>query len=162
MQSSSLNISTLYLLILPALIPLIKFVLNRIEDDEELLLLATILISLFLGSYLFKYFGLTGEIGALVMGILLSGYSNAEKLSEKIWSLREILLLAFFISIGMQITISNDAIGMFNSYVLINRQIINIIFPSNFFQTSFLYILFNDCISIYFLRIFVNCIINID
>ena len=113
MQSSSLTVSTLYLLILPALIPLIKFVLNRIEDDEELLLLATILISLFLGSYLFKYFGLTGEIGALVMGILLSGYSSAEKLSEKIWSLREILLLAFFISIGMQITISNDAIGMF-------------------------------------------------
>ena len=44
MQSSSLTISTLYLLILPALIPIIKFVLNRIEDDEELLLLATNLI----------------------------------------------------------------------------------------------------------------------
>lgn len=113
MQSSSLSISTLYLLILPVFIPVIKFVLSRIEDDEELLLLATILISLFLGSYLFKYFGLTGEIGALVMGILLSGYNSAEKLSEKIWSLREILLLAFFISIGMQITITNDAIGIF-------------------------------------------------
>lgn len=113
MQVSSLSFSTLYLLILPVFIPIIKFALNRIEDDEELLLLATLIISLFLGSYVFKYFGLTGEIGALVLGILLSGYSSAEKLSEKIWSLREILLLAFFISIGMQITITNDSIGIF-------------------------------------------------
>ena len=113
MQVSSLSYSTLYLLILPVFIPIIKFALNRIEDDEELLLLATLIISLFLGSYVFKYFGLTGEIGALVLGILLSGYSSAEKLSEKIWSLREILLLAFFISIGMQITITNDSIGIF-------------------------------------------------
>tara|TARA_Y100000591_G_scaffold83037_1_gene70012 strand:+ start:2811 stop:4361 length:1551 start_codon:yes stop_codon:yes gene_type:complete len=113
MQVSSLSFSTLYLLILPVFIPIIKFALNRIEDDEELLLLATLIISLLLGSYVFKYFGLTGEIGALVLGILLSGYSSAEKLSEKIWSLREILLLAFFISIGMQITITNDSIGIF-------------------------------------------------
>ena len=113
MQVSSLSFSTLYLLILPVFIPIIKFTLNRIEDDEELLLLATLIISLLLGSYVFKYFGLTGEIGALVLGILLSGYSSAEKLSEKIWSLREILLLAFFISIGMQITITNDSIGIF-------------------------------------------------
>ena len=94
-------------------IPLIKFILNRIEDDEELLLLATLIIALFLGAYVFKYFGLTGEIGALVLGILLSGYRSAEKLSEKIWSLREILLLAFFVSIGMQITLSNDSFQLF-------------------------------------------------
>ena len=106
MQSNNLSLDTLYLLALPLFIPLIKFILNRIEDDEELLLLATLIIALFLGAYVFKYFGLTGEIGALVLGILLSGYRSAEKLSEKIWSLREILLLAFFVSIGMQITLS--------------------------------------------------------
>ena len=113
MQSSNLSLDTLYLLALPLFIPLIKFILNRIEDDEELLLLATLIIALFLGAYVFKYFGLTGEIGALVLGILLSGYRSAEKLSEKIWSLREILLLAFFVSIGMQITLSNDSFQLF-------------------------------------------------
>ena len=92
---------------------LIKFILNRIEDDEELLLLATLIIALFLGAYVFKYFGLTGEIGALVLGILLSGYRSAEKLSEKIWSLREMLLLAFFVSIGMQITLTSDSFQLF-------------------------------------------------
>ena len=113
MQSSNLSLTTLYLLALPLFIPLIKFILNRIEDDEELLLLATLIIALFLGAYVFKYFGLTGEIGALVLGILLSGYRSAEKLSEKIWSLREILLLAFFVSIGMQITLSSDSFQLF-------------------------------------------------
>ncbi len=113
MQSDSLSYNTLYLLILPALIPLIKLALSRIEEDEELLLLGTLVISLFLGAYVFKYFGLTGEIGALVMGILLSNYRSADKMSEKIWSLREILLLAFFISIGMQIKITPGSIEIF-------------------------------------------------
>tara|TARA_Y100000996_G_scaffold132998_1_gene101070 strand:+ start:1706 stop:3256 length:1551 start_codon:yes stop_codon:yes gene_type:complete len=113
MQSNNLSLNTLYLLAIPIFIPLIKFILNRIEDDEELLLLATLIIALFLGAYVFKYFGLTGEIGALVLGILLSGYRSAEKLSEKIWSLREMLLLAFFVSIGMQITLTSDSFQLF-------------------------------------------------
>ena len=51
----------------------------------------------------FKTLGLTGELGALVMGVLFSGHKTAEKLSNKIWSLREVLLLGFFISLGMKI-----------------------------------------------------------
>ena len=46
------------------------------------------------------------------MGILLSNYKSAYNLSEKIWSIREILLLSFFISIGMQITLDANVLGI--------------------------------------------------
>ena len=44
------------------------------------------------------------------MGILLSQHEAAERLSKKIWSLREILLLAFFISLGMKLELDFQTI----------------------------------------------------
>ena len=111
-ESDSLTYKSFYLLLIPLSVPLLKYILEKTESDAELQLIATLVIALFLGSYLFKYLGLTGEIGALVMGILLSNYKSAYNLSEKIWSIREILLLSFFISIGMQITLDANVLGI--------------------------------------------------
>jgi hypothetical protein len=49
----------------------------------------------------FELIGLKGEIGALVMGLLLSGHPRASELSESLWSLKEVFLVGFFLSIGM-------------------------------------------------------------
>ena len=111
-ESDSLTYKSFYLLLIPLSVPILKYILEKTESDAELQLIATLVIALFLGSYLFKYLGLTGEIGALVMGILLSNYKSAYNLSEKIWSIREILLLSFFISIGMQITLDANVLGI--------------------------------------------------
>tara|TARA_A100001015_G_scaffold139637_1_gene154824 strand:+ start:31 stop:1578 length:1548 start_codon:yes stop_codon:yes gene_type:complete len=107
LYSTTGNISAqaFYLLILPLSLPIIKRILSSLRSSEELELIGSIVIALFVGAFLFKTAGLTGEIGALTMGILLSNHEASERLSKKIWSLREILLLAFFISLGMKLTI---------------------------------------------------------
>ncbi len=111
------DLSVLYLLFVPILIPFVKAVLERTKTSDELELLATILLALFLGSTLFKTAGLTGEIGALTIGMLLANYKLADRLSSQIWSVRELLLLAFFVSLGMSLQIDIDII--INSLFLI-------------------------------------------
>jgi|TARA_Y200000002_G_scaffold382653_1_gene400520 predicted Kef-type K+ transport protein len=104
------NASALYLLFLPIAVPLIKLSFEIMETSDELELLATILIALLLGATLFKSVGLTGEIGALTVGMLLANYKIADRLSSQIWSVRELLLLAFFIALGMSLEINFDII----------------------------------------------------
>ena len=103
-NSNGLSFNSLYLLILPLAIPVIKFLLSHVSTSKELELMTVIFIALFLGGELFKAAGFTGEIGALFIGIMLSNYKNAERLAESIWSIREILLVAFFLSLGMKLT----------------------------------------------------------
>ena len=91
----------------PFFIPILLYFLSNLRSNKELELIAAIIIALFFGAEFFKFTGLTGEIGALIMGICLSNYKHADKLSEKIWGLREILLLAFFISLGMELKIDS-------------------------------------------------------
>ena len=64
-------------------------------------------MALFLGSYTFEKFGLTGEIGSLFIGMLMSNYKFADDLSKKIWSIREFFLL-FFVSLGMKLNINAE------------------------------------------------------
>ena len=89
------------LLLVPFSIPLIKGLLRTLHNNEELELLAAIIIAVVLGMTLFSSLGLSAEIGALVMGILLSGYESADRLAKRIWSLREFLLLAFCLGLGV-------------------------------------------------------------
>ncbi len=112
LYSTSGNISyeALYLVFILFFIPLIKKVLSKLRSTDELELIGGILVALLPGAFLFKIVGLTGELGALIMGILLSNHEAAETLSKKIWSLREILLLAFFISLGMKLKIDGQTI----------------------------------------------------
>ena len=81
-----------------------------LQNSDELELIAAILIALFAGAYIFKSVGLTGELGALILGILLSNHEAADRLSKKIWSLRELLLLAFFVSLGMNLRIDSQTV----------------------------------------------------
>ena len=105
-SNSTFSLSLFALLILVPAVPLTRWFINKIQDNNELELLAVILMIMLLGAALFKYAGLTGEIGALIIGVLFSSYARAEELSAKIWSLREILLLTFFLALGMNLEIN--------------------------------------------------------
>lgn len=84
--------------------PLLRPILFRMLDQvghDEVLVLTGMLLSLVIGGVGFELIGLKGEIGALVMGLLLSTHPRASELSDSLWSLKEVFLVGFFLSIGM-------------------------------------------------------------
>ncbi len=84
--------------------PLLRPVLFKILDlagHDEVLVLMGMALSLVVGGVGFELIGLSGEIGALVMGLLLSTHHRAGELSRALWSLKEVFLVGFFLSIGM-------------------------------------------------------------
>ncbi|MEE2001358.1 cation:proton antiporter [Alkalimonas sp. MEB108] len=85
-------------------IPLLRPVLYRLLDasgHDELLLLFGLLLALVIGGYGFELVGLSGELGALVFGAMLSKHKRAVELSESLWSIKEFFLVGFFLQIGM-------------------------------------------------------------
>src|SRR6056297_840463 len=84
--------------------PLLRPLLHRLLDfagRDEVLILTGMALSLVIGGYGFELIGLKGEIGALVMGLVLSNHPRASELSSSLWSLKEVFLVGFFLSIGM-------------------------------------------------------------
>jgi glutathione-regulated potassium-efflux system ancillary protein KefC len=84
---------------LPLLRPLLLRVL-RYSRHEELYLLYGLLLALG-GAYAFELVGISGELGAFIAGVLLAGSPEAEEIAERMWSLREAFLVAFFLEIGL-------------------------------------------------------------
>lgn len=90
----------LWVLALPLLRPLLHRLLDYVGDDELLVLLG-MLLALVIGGMGFEAAGLSSEIGALVMGLMLSTHKHAKNLSNALWSLKEVFLVGFFLQIGM-------------------------------------------------------------
>jgi len=84
----------------PLLRPLL-FKMLDLAGHDEVLLLTGMVLSLVIGGVGFEIIGLKGEIGALVMGLLLSGHPRSSELSSSLWALKEVFLIGFFLSIGM-------------------------------------------------------------
>ncbi|MCF3973990.1 cation:proton antiporter family protein [Paracoccus salsus] len=85
-------------------LPLLRPVLHRLLDfagHDELLVLMGMMLSLVIGGMGFEAMGLSSEIGALVMGVLLSTHTRAKELGASLWSLKEIFLVGFFLQIGL-------------------------------------------------------------
>jgi predicted Kef-type K+ transport protein len=85
-------------------LPLLRPVLHGLLDlagHEELLVLMGMLLSLVIGGMGFEAMGLSSEIGALAVGVLLSTHAKATELSKSLWSLKEVFLVGFFLQIGM-------------------------------------------------------------
>jgi glutathione-regulated potassium-efflux system ancillary protein KefC len=45
--------------------------------------------------------GVSPDIGALLMGVMLAAHPEIEDLSDKLWSLKEVFLVAFFLQLGL-------------------------------------------------------------
>ncbi|NPC43202.1 cation:proton antiporter [Nocardioides sp. zg-1230] len=70
-------------------------------DHGELLTLVGITLALVPGYALFDAAGLKGDLGALAVGVLLAPSSRAEELAKSIFSVKELLQVAFFLSVGL-------------------------------------------------------------
>ncbi|WP_141631238.1 cation:proton antiporter domain-containing protein [Mobilicoccus pelagius] len=60
-----------------------------------------ILMALVPGYLLFESVGLKGDLGALVVGAMLASHPSASELSRSLFHVKELLLVGFFLSIGM-------------------------------------------------------------
>ena len=94
------SIWALGLLLLPLCRPLLYLIMDWCEHDERLILFGLIL-ALVAGGMGFHALGLSGELGALVMGALCAKHDKAGDLSKTLWSFKEVFLVGFFLTIGL-------------------------------------------------------------
>ena len=66
----------------------------------ELGALFGIAMALIPGYALFEFFGLSGSLGALIMGLVLARSPGAEQLSHALFTFKELMLVAFFVNVG--------------------------------------------------------------
>ena len=85
-----------------ALLPARRLVhrLLDVAGHGEILLLLGIGLAL-AGGFGFEALGLSGELGALVLGALLADHPKAQELLDALWGLKEAFLVGFFLLIGM-------------------------------------------------------------
>jgi predicted Kef-type K+ transport protein len=90
--------------------PLLLAVLKRLGHGELLILFG--FVATLLGYELFDVVDLKGDLGALVLGILLSGHRKSEELAKALLGFKDIFLVGFFLSIGLSGTPSFEGLGI--------------------------------------------------
>ncbi len=80
--------------------PLFGWVLDRAGHGELLLLLA-LALALGVGAEAFDAVGVKADLGALLVGFMLAKHPRAGELSDSILDLKDVLLIGFFLSIGL-------------------------------------------------------------
>ncbi|MDJ0622862.1 MAG: cation:proton antiporter [Desulfocapsaceae bacterium] len=91
----------LALLGLPLLRPALFWLIN-LSGRGELFLLCGLFLALGVGAELFSLVGLKPDLGALVIGVLVASHPKASSLSKALLGFKELMLVGFFLSIGMQ------------------------------------------------------------
>ncbi len=109
--------AVLLLLLLPGAL-VVRPMLSAIGHGE-LLPLFGVVLALVPGYALFDALGIKGDIGALAMGMLLAGHPRAGELSKSLFELKDLLLVAFFVSIGLDDAPSPTQLGVALALVLL-------------------------------------------
>ncbi|MBB1251815.1 cation:proton antiporter family protein [Streptomyces alkaliterrae] len=96
------------------LIPLsavLRRLLPRVGHGEMQILFGVVL-ALVLGYALFEQLGMKGDLGALIIGMLLAPHPSAAGLSKSLFNMKELFLVGFFVSIGLTALPSWDMVGL--------------------------------------------------
>jgi predicted Kef-type K+ transport protein len=94
------SIWALSVLVLPFLRPVFYRLLDM-SGRGELFILCGLFFALGIGAEFFSLVGLKPDLGALVVGVLIAGHSRASELSKALFGFKELMLVGFFLSIGM-------------------------------------------------------------
>jgi predicted Kef-type K+ transport protein len=90
--------------------PLLLRFLSRLGHGELLMLLGILMPAAGYGS--FELVGLKGDLGALVVGMLVAAHPKATELSEALLSFKDLFLVGFFLNIGISGSPSLAAVGI--------------------------------------------------
>jgi len=90
----------LLVLTLPLLRPLL-FKLMDMAGRGELFILCGLFFALGVGAEGFYLVGLKPDLGALIVGVLIAGHPRASELSKALFGFKELMLVGFFVSVGM-------------------------------------------------------------
>lgn len=113
--------------------PLLHWFL-KVSGHGELIILYGLVLALAVGAESFEYFGMSPELGALLLGVILSDHKRAKELSNALWGVKEVLLVGFFLQIGLSGHPSIDT--------LINALALNLLLPVKAFFFFFILLLF--------------------
>ena len=80
--------------------PLWGWLLDR-SGHGELLVLLGFVLAIGVGAGSFELVGLKPDLGALLMGLVLAGHPRASELADRLLGFKDILLIGFFLSIGL-------------------------------------------------------------
>ena len=104
------GLEALWLLLLIPLRPVLHRILKTSGHGELLILYG---IGMAFGAYsLFELFNLKGDLGALIVGVLVAGTAKTNELSKSLLSLKDLFLVGFFISIGLNGTPDLSMLGI--------------------------------------------------
>lgn len=88
----------LLLLLIPAR-PLILRILS-LAGHDELFTLSGLALAI-LGADMFELVGVKGDLGALILGVLLAGHPIGKELAKNLLQFKDLFLVGFFVSIGL-------------------------------------------------------------
>lgn len=102
------SIWALLLFLLIPLRPLFHYLLQK-TGHGELLILYGLVLALG-GAELFELSGVKDDLGALIMGVLISTHSKSKEMAKSMLGFKDLFLLGFFLSIGMSGQLSLEAL----------------------------------------------------
>ncbi len=109
------KLPTPWAILVPAALFGLKPVLYRLmtrSGHGELLLLFGLFAALVAGAGGFELVGLKADLGALVLGVLLAGHPKSSELAKTLMGFKDLLLVGFFLTIGLSGAPSLAAIGV--------------------------------------------------
>jgi len=102
LAASSGKVPSVWALLLFLLIPLRPLLHQLLQKTGhgELLILYGLVLALG-GAELFELAGVKGDLGALIMGVLISTHVKSSEMSKSMLGFKDLFLVGFFLSIGM-------------------------------------------------------------
>lgn len=107
------QVPSLWALGLLLLLPLVRWLAFKIMariGHGELQTLFAIFLALVVGVGGFELVGLKGDLGALIVGMMLASHYSASALAKSFFNMKELFLVAFFLSIGLKGMPTLDAV----------------------------------------------------
>lgn len=104
MTFSTGKLPSLWALLVIALLPVAGWVFRRIlgfVGHGELMVLMGLFLALIAGAHSFEQVALKPDSGSLILGMLMAPHPRAKEMADALMSIKDILLVGFFLTIGL-------------------------------------------------------------